>query len=367
MIKNLDLYQITQKHSEELHEAIKRVIDSGWYLQGKENAQFETNYADFIGTKFCVGVANGLDALRLILMAYVELGVMNAGDEIIVPANTYIATILSITENNLKPILLEPNIDTYQIDPYLIETSITSRTKGILLVHLYGQCSYTDYIGELCKKYGLKLIEDNAQAHGCKFNGKRTGSLGEVAAHSFYPTKNIGAFGDAGAVTTNDKELAELIRTLANYGSSKKYVFDYQGINSRLDEIQAAVLNIKLKYIDQDNLWRKNVAKLYLQYIKNPAIILPIVKDWDSHVFHIFTIRSLFRDNLQNFMLENGVQTVIHYPIPPHKQKAYSSWNEMVFPITELIHNQELSLPMSSVITKDEVITVCEVLNNFPI
>lgn len=365
MIKFLDLQKITQKYSEEIHEAVNRVVDSGWYLQGKENEKFEVDYSAYIGTKYTVGCGNGLDALIWIFRAYVEMGVMKPGDEVIVPANTYIASILAISENGLKPVLVEPSIETYQIDDSKIEEAITERTKGILIVHLYGQCAYTDKIGELCKKYKLKLIEDNAQAHGCKFKGRRTGSLGDAAGHSFYPGKNIGALGDAGAVTTNDEELAKIVRAVANYGSIRKYVFKYIGRNSRLDEIQAAVLDVKLRYLDTDIAIRKQVAKYYIDHITNPEIITPIVKDWDAHVFHIFTIRCKRRDELQKYLTENGIQTIIHYPIPPHKQECYKEWNDLSFPITEQIHNEELSLPMSPVMTEKELKTVVELLNTW--
>jgi len=365
MIKFLDLQKITQKYSLEIHEAVNRVVDSGWYLQGKENEGFEVNYADYIGTKYCVGVANGLDALRLILRAYMEMGLMKEGDEIIVPANTYIASILAITDNKLVPILVEPSIETYQIADRLIEAAITAKTKGIMLVHLYGQCAYTDRISQICSKHKLKLIEDNAQAHGCKFNGKKTGSLGDAAGHSFYPGKNLGAFGDAGAVTTDDEVLADMVRTLANYGSRKKYVFEHQGLNSRLDEIQAAVLNVKLKHLDEDTLERKKVAKYYIENIKHPEITLPIVNDWDAHVFHIFTIRTSRRDELQKYLLDNGVQTLIHYPIPPHKQICYAEWNDLSFSVTEKIHDEELSLPISSVMKVEEAIAVVEIINKY--
>lgn len=365
MIKNIDLKEVTNKHYKELHNAINNVIDSGWYLQGKENEIFEKEYAKFIGSNYCIGVGNGLDALRLIIRAYIEIGMMEFGDEIIVPANTYIATILAITDNNLVPILVEPDIETYQIDPNKIEKKITDRTKAIMIVHLYGQCAYSEKIGIICTKYNLKLIEDNAQAHGCLFKGKRTGSLGDAAGHSFYPTKNLGAFGDAGAVTTNDKLLAKTIKTLANYGSNKKYFFEYQGVNSRLDEINAAVLNIKLKYIDEDNNHRKMIAKYYIDNIKHPDIILPIINDWDAHVFHIFTIRSKRRNELQNYLMNNNVQTVVHYPIPPHKQICYKEWNNHSYPITELIHDQELSLPMSPVISNNEIKQVVDLINNW--
>lgn len=365
MIKFLDLQKITQKYAEEIHEVVNRVVDSGWYLQGKENEKFEADYSAYIGTKYTIGCANGLDALIWIFRAYVEMGIMRPGDEVIVPANTYIASILAISENGLKPVLVEPSIETYQIDDSKIEEAITERTKAILIVHLYGQCAYTDKIGELCKKYNLKLVEDNAQAHGCKFNGRRTGSLGDAAGHSFYPGKNLGAFGDAGAVTTDDEELAKIVRAVANYGSQRKYVFKYIGRNSRLDEIQAAVLDVKLKHLEEDLAIRKQVAKHYIDHITNPEIITPSVKDWDAHVFHIFTIRCKRRDELQKYLTDNGVQTIIHYPIPPHKQECYKEWNHLSFPITEQIHNEELSLPMSPVITEEEVNVIVSLLNNW--
>ena len=359
----LSLKDITDKNSKEIHEAALRVIDSGWYLQGKENQQFEEDYANYIGTKYCVGCGNGLDALIWIFRAYIELGVMKKGDEVIVPANTYIATILSITENGLVPVLVEPNINTLQNDDSLIEEKITSKTKAICIVHLYGQCAYTDKIGELCKKYNLKLIEDNAQAHGCCFKGRKTGSLGDAAGHSFYPGKNLGALGDAGAVTTNDEALAETVRFLANYGSAKKYVFKYTGRNSRLDEIQAAILDVKLKHLDEDVQLRKEVAKKYLGGIKNPKIRLPQINDWDGHVFHIFTIFSDDRDSLQKYLTEKGIGTNIHYPIPPHKQECYKEWNDLSLPVTEKIHETELSIPMSPCLTDEEVQYVIDALN----
>lgn len=365
MIKFLDLQKINNKYANEIHSAVSRVIDSGWYLQGAENEIFEADYSKYIGIKHTIGCANGLDALIWIFRAYIELGIMQPGDEIIVPANTYIASILAITENNLKPILIEPDIDTLQIDESKIETAITSKTKAILIVHLYGQCAYTDKIGNLCKKYDLKLIEDNAQAHGCLFNGRKTGSLGDAAGHSFYPGKNLGALGDGGATTTNDDELAGTIRTLANYGSSKKYVFKYTGRNSRLDEIQAAVLSVKLKYLDEDVTLRKNVAKLYVENIKNNKIKLPIISDWDANVFHLFPILCKERDKLQQYLTENGIQTLIHYPIPPHQQECYSDWYNMSLPITERIHNEELSLPISQVMTDAEVMKVIEIINKW--
>lgn len=365
MIKYSDLQKITAKYSDEIHEAVNRVVNSGWYLQGKENEVFEANYSQYIGTKYTVGVANGLDSLIWIFRAYIELGVMQKGDEIIVPANTYIASILAISENGLKPVLVEPSIETYQIDDTKIEAAITPKTKGILIVHLYGQCAYTDKIGEFCKKYDLKLVEDNAQAHGCMFKGRKTGSLGDAAGHSFYPGKNLGAFGDAGAITTDDKELANVVRALANYGSTKKYVFKYKGRNSRLDEIQAAVLNVKLKHLDEDNQLRKRAAAYYIDHTTNSQIITPKVGDWDAHVFHIFSIRCEKRDELQKYLADNGVQTIIHYPIPPHKQECYKEWNHLSFPITEQIHNQELSLPISPLIAMEEVEFVITLLNNY--
>lgn len=363
MIKFLDLGKVTASHGEEINAAVTRVTNSGWYLQGKENENFERDFAGYIGTEHCVGCANGLDALIWIFRAYVEMGVMKPGDEVIVPANTYIASILAISENGLVPVLVEPDIDTYQIDPERIEEAITPRTKAILIVHLYGQCAYTGKIGELCGKYGLKLIEDNAQAHGCRFNGRRTGSLGDAAGHSFYPGKNLGALGDAGAVTTNDGELAKVIRAVANYGSTKKYVFRYKGRNSRLDEIQAAVLDAKLRHLDEDNARRKEVAMMYIDGIKNPLITVPKVSDYDAHVFHIFPILAEKRDELQKYLTENGVQTIIHYPIPPHKQECYKEWNNLSFPITERLATQELSLPVSPVITDEEVSEVIRILN----
>ena len=361
----LSLKDVTEKYKDEIHEVALRVIDSGWYLQGKENEKFESDYANYIGTKYCVGCANGLDALIWIFRAYIELGVMKPGDEVIVPANTYIATILAITENCLVPVLVEPNIDTLQIDDKLIEERITSKTKAITIVHLYGQCACTDKIRELCKKYNLKLIEDNAQAHGCMFNGIKTGALGDAAGHSFYPGKNLGALGDAGAVTTNDEVLAKTIRSLANYGSAKKYVFQYTGRNSRLDEIQAAILDVKLKHLDEDVALRKAVAKKYIEGIKNPKITLPKVGDWSAHVFHIFTILCEQRDELQTYLESKGIGTNIHYPIPPHKQDCYKKWNNMSLPVTERIHREELSLPMSPCLTDEQVYYVIDILNKF--
>lgn len=370
MIKFLDLKEVTDSHSQEIHEAVNRVVDSGWYLQGEENKHFEGNYAKFIGTKYCIGCANGLDALIWIFRAYIEMGVMQPGDEVIVPANTYIATILAITENGLKPVLVEPKFNTLEIDDDLIEAAITPKTKAIAIVHLYGRNAYTDKIGTLCKKYNLKLVEDNAQAHGCKhIDGRVTGSIGDAAGHSFYPGKNLGALGDGGAVTTNDPDLAAAVRALANYGSQKKYVFKYAGRNSRLDEIQAAVLDVKLKYLVEDNAHRKEVAHLYYEGIKNPLITLPDRLLDDQNVYHLFPIFCEKRDELQAYLKDNGVGTVIHYPIPPFKQECYSKedWNtpQLLLPITEKIHNTELSLPIGPTITEEEVKTIIGIINSF--
>lgn len=380
MIKFLDLQKINAQHAAELKEATARVIDSGWYLLGNEVKSFEENYAKYTGTKHCIGVANGLDALRLILRAYVEMGVLTEGDEVIVPANTYIASILAITDNRLKPVLVEPDINTYQIDDSLIEAAITPKTRAIMIVHLYGQCAYTEKIGELCKKYNLKLIEDNAQAAGCVYEGGsksltqglKTGSLGDAAGHSFYPGKNLGCLGDGGAVTCNDDELAKTVRALANYGSNQKYVNIYQGLNSRLDEIQASVLDVKLKYIDAENQRRREIATYYCENITNSVIILPTLNSELrassfelEHVWHIYVIRTENRDKLQNYLTENGIQTLIHYPIPPHKQQAYKEWNNWSFHITEKIHKEVLSLPISPVMTDEEVKKVVDIINKY--
>ena len=367
----LSLKDVTNMHGEEIREAARRVIDSGWYLQGKENELFEQHYADYIGTKYCIGCANGLDALIWIFRAYIELGVMQPGDEVIVPANTYIATILAITENGLKPVLIEPRHETLEIDDALIEAAITPRTKAICIVHLYGRCAMTDKIVKLYQKYNLKLVEDNAQAHGCRFNGKRTGSLGDAAGHSFYPGKNLGALGDAGAVTTNDPELAAAIRALANYGSQKKYVFKFTGRNSRLDEIQAAILDVKLKYLDEDIKKRQVVAAYYYEHINNPLIELPERLDDANNVYHLFPIlvKEGKRDTLHDYLAEQGIGTVIHYPIPPHKQECYNkkAWNnpQLSLPMTEELADCELSLPISPCMTQEQVEYVVELINAF--
>ena len=382
---------MTAKYADEIHEAVLRVVDSGWYLQGKENEQFEQHYAEYIGTKHCIGCANGLDALIWIFRAYIGLGVMKPGDEVIVPANTYIATILAITENNLVPVLVEPNPETLQIDDTLIEERITERTKAICIVHLYGRLACTQHILDLCEKYGLKLIEDNAQAHGCSapiansqspIAYKKTGSLGDAAGHSFYPGKNLGALGDGGAVTTDDEELAAAIRALANYGSQKKYVFKYTGRNSRLDEIQAAVLDVKLRHLDEDLKARQAIAAYYYDNINNPLITLPKRLPDTENVYHLFPILvkntlpfreekevGLCRDRLQAYLAENGVGTVIHYPIAPHKQECYANeaWNtpQLSLPITEQIADEELSLPISPTMTIKEAEVVVNLVNKF--
>ena len=370
MVKLLDLQAITAMHGDEYKEAVNRVIDSGWFLQGKENKQFEADYAKYIGTEHCIAVANGLDALYLLMRGYKELGIMKDGDEIIVPANTYIATIIAITRNNLVPVLVEPTWENLEIDIDKIEDAITPKTKGVMIVHLYGRVAYNDKLGEICKKHNLKLMEDNAQAHGCGFKVqgsrfKRTGALGDAAAHSFYPGKNLGAFGDAGAVTTNDAELAEVIRALANYGSQKKYVFKYVGMNSRMSEPDAAVLDVKLKYLDEDNKKRQELAAYYYEHINNPLITLPARIPDENNVYHQFPILCERRDELQEYLKENGIQTLIHYPIPPHKQECYKEWNDRSYPITENIHKQELSIPMNQVVSPAEAEEVVNVLNSF--
>ena len=369
----LSLKDVTALHGEEIREAVARVVDSGWYLQGAENERFEKHYSEFIGTKYAIGCANGLDALIWIFRAYIEMGVMKAGDEVIVPANTYIATILAITENGLIPVLVEPNPNTLEIDDANIEAAITSKTKAITIVHLYGRNAYTDRIGELCKKYNLKLIEDCAQSHGCKSaDGRVTGSIGDAAGHSFYPGKNLGALGDGGAVTTNDLELASAVRALANYGSQKKYVFKYAGRNSRLDEIQAAVLDVKLKYLIEDNAHRKEVAHYYYEHINHPLIFIPELLPDEQNVYHLFPIivkGKENRDRLHDYLAENGVGTVCHYPIAPHKQECYvnETWNipQLSLPITERLADEELSLPIGPAIKMEEVAEVVELINRF--
>ena len=363
-MKYLDLKSVNDAYDLEMRQAIDDVLQRGWYLKGEATRLFEQHYAAYIGTKYCVGCANGLDALTLILRAYKEMGVMQEGDEVIVPANTYIASILAITENGLKPVLVDADIHTLQIDDSLIEAAITPCTRAIMIVHLYGRCAYTDRIGELCRQYGLKLIEDNAQAHGCTVHGsQRTGSLGDAAGHSFYPGKNLGALGDAGAVTTDDAELAEVVSALGNYGSQQKYVHDYIGRNSRIDEIQAAILDVKLKYSDEANQRRKEIASLYINKVHHPLIMIP-QSDRDS-VWHIFPVLCERRDELQAYLKANGVETQIHYPIPPHQQQCYHEWKELSFPITERIHREELSIPCHPAMTDEEVDIIIRLLNAF--
>lgn len=361
MIKFLDLKKINNRYREEIDSRIKDILDKGWYLQGEENENFTKNFANFCGTKFALGVANGLDALNLIIKAY---GFGN-GDEIIVPANTYIATILAISENGCIPILVEPDIKTYNINPDSIEEKITSKTKAIMVVHLYGQAVQMEKIWKIAKKYNLKIIEDSAQAHGAIYQENRTGNLGDASGFSFYPGKNLGCMGDGGAVTTNDEELFNKIKAIANYGSDRKYHHIYKGVNSRLDEIQAEVLDIKLKHLDSDNNKRREISKYYRENIKNSKIILPETYDEKSHVWHIFAVRTHNRDEFQKYLTEKGIQTIIHYPTPPHKQGAYKEWNNLSFPITEEIHNTILSLPISPVMTDSEIEKVVEVVNEF--
>ncbi len=373
MIPFLSLKEVTALHGVEINDAVARVVNGGWYLQGKENEEFERNYSEYIGCKHTIGCANGLDSLIWIFRAYMEMGVMKPGDEVIVPANTFIATILAITDNGLTPVLIEPKRSTLLMDDSLIEAAITPRTRAIAMVHLYGRYAYTERIGELCRKYNLKLIEDCAQSHGCKaaVGGLMTGNIGDAAGHSFYPGKNLGALGDGGAVTTNDKELAATIRALANYGSQRKYVFDYAGRNSRLDEIQAAVLNVKLKYLDEDNAHRQQVAHYYYKHIDNPLITLPDRLPDSQNVYHLFPILVADgkRDALQEHLKRSGIMTVCHYPIAPHRQKCYAdeAWNTptLSLPITEALASEELSLPIGPAITMEEVKQIVKAVNEF--
>lgn len=366
MIKFLDLQKINLHYKEEIEARLLETFRSGWYLQGNQVKNFEDNLAAYIGTPNAIGVANGLDALRLIFKAYLELGQLKTGDEIIVPANTYIASFLAITDNQLKPVFAEPSIDNFNLDISKIEALITPKTKAIMVVHLYGQICWSEELEILAKKYHLKIIEDNAQAIGADWKGIKSGNLGDASGFSFYPGKNLGALGDAGAVTCKDALLAKTIRALANYGSEEKYVNKYQGLNSRLDEIQACVLDVKLKYIDADNDKRRKIAEAYVAGITNNKIILPILPvESTKHVYHLFVIRTSKREKLQKYLTENGVQSLIHYPIPPHKQKAYKYYNNLSFPITEQIHKEVLSLPISSVLTEEEVNNVIKILNEF--
>ena len=369
MIPYLPLDRITALYGEEIHEAARRVIDSGWYLHGEATSRFEHDYAQYIGTHHCVGVGNGLDALMLMLRAYMELGRLREGDEVIVPANTFIATILAITENRLTPVLTEPCPNTLQIDDALIEQAITPRTRAVMIVHLYGRCAYTERIADICRRHQLLLLEDNAQAHGCRSGLCLTGSLGDAAAHSFYPGKNLGALGDGGAVTTNDAELADMVRTLGNYGSHRKYVFEHLGRNSRLDELQAAILSVKLRHLEADNQRRREIAARYAAKVSNPAVSLPFAPDTQcqapDHVYHIFPILSTRRDELQQYLADNGVGTQIHYPIPPHRQRCYAAWAHRQLPITERLSREELSLPCHPAMTDEEAEQVITLLNAF--
>lgn len=386
MVDYLNLRKITERHIDEIREAVNRVIDSGWYLKGEATHRFEEDYAQYMEAVsevavdnddrmvadghrgrhcHCVGCGNGLDALTLIFRAYKEMGRLKDGDEVVVPANTYIASILSITENGLKPILVEPDINTLEIDDKLIEQAITPRTKALLLVHLYGRCAMTGRIAAICREHDLLLVEDNAQAHGCTYRGQHTGSLGDAAAHSFYPGKNLGALGDAGAITTYDKNLADVCRALGNYGSARKYIFQYKGKNSRIDELQAAVLDVKLKYLDEENQRRKEIAKMYFENIKNPLISLSMKNGDADNVFHIFPLLCKTRDRLQEYLMCKDIGTVIHYPLPPHKQECYKEWNNLSLPVTERIHREELSIPCNPYMTNEDVETVVLALNEY--
>ena len=369
MIPFLDLQAINAQYRAELVEACNRVIDSGWYIGGKELESFESNFAEYCGTQFAIGVANGLDALILTLRAWKELGKLQDGDEVIVPSNTYIASILAITANNLTPVLVEPDIDTYNIDPIKIREAITAKTKVLLPVHLYGQLAEMPEIMQIAKQHNLLVLEDSAQSHGAQIQGKKAGNWGDASGFSFYPGKNLGALGDAGAVTTNDAELATMLKALRNYGSHEKYKNLVPGVNSRLDEIQAAMLDIKLKYLDQETQHRRHIANLYLNGINNPLIQLPLMhinaETYEQHVWHLFVIRTSQREALQKHLLEHGIQTLIHYPIPPHQQQAYKEWNMDSYPVSEMIHQQVMSLPMGPTITMDEVKKVINAVNGF--
>lgn len=365
MIKFLDLQKVNAAHGEEIESAVNRVVRSGWYLHGAENEGFEKEYADYIGTSHAIGVASGLDALILILRGLIETGRLQRGDEVLVPANTFFATVLAITENGLVPTLVEPDPSTLQIDGSRIEEQITPRTKALMIVHLYGRCAMTQEIERICREHALLLIEDNAQAHGCLYGSRRTGSLGVAAAHSFYPGKNLGALGDAGAVTTDDAELAAAIRMLGDYGSSEKYVYKYTGRNSRLDELQAAVLRVKLRYLDADNDLRRRVARIYCNEISHPDITVPRTPDMRNNVYHLFPILTERRDELQQYLKENGVETLIHYPIPPHRQECYRDLATLPLPVTERLHARELSLPISPVMGEEEARRVVALINAF--
>ena len=366
MIKFLDLQKINLLHQQEIEQKLLDVFRSGWYLMGEEVKNFENNLAHYIGAKHAIGVANGLDALRLIFRAYIELGFMKAGDEVIVPANTYIASILALSDNGLVPVLVEPDDVTFNLDVTKIEKAITPKTKAILIVHLQGRIVFSEELKSIAAKHNLKIVEDNAQAIGASWKGIKSGNLGDAAGFSFYPGKNLGALGDAGAVTTNNDDLAKAIRAIANYGSNQKYVNIYKGLNSRLDEIQAAVLDVKLKYIDQENETRRVIAKRFFSEINNPKITLPEnPSDENEHVWHVFVVRCKERDVLQTYLTERGIQTIIHYPIPPHQQEAYKEFKDLSFPITEAMHNEVLSLPISSILTEDEITEIINVVKQF--
>lgn len=365
MIKFLDIKNINHQYAKELKKVASEVIDSGWYLLDERVDIFENNLANYIGVRNAIGVANGLDALRLIIRAYKECGVFKQGDEIIVPANTYIATILAISDNGLVPVFVEPDINTYNIEFTQIENKISSKTRAIMLVHLYGRACWNNNIKQIAEKYNLKIIEDNAQAIGAEWNGKKTGALGDAAGFSFYPGKNLGALGDAGAITTNDDNLAKTIRALGNYGSSKKYVHDFKGLNSRIDAMQAAFLTIKLAFLEKDNNQRREIAAYYTKNINNHKIIKPVhPNNLKEHVWHLYTIRTEEREKLQNLLLENNIQTLIHYPIPPNKQKAYKEYENLSLEITEDIHNTILSLPIYPTLKKEDLVHICNVIND---
>jgi dTDP-4-amino-4,6-dideoxygalactose transaminase len=372
MINFYNLAQINKPYKKDILEAVGRVIDSGYYISGPETEKFETNFANYCNTKYCIGVSNGLDALTLTIRAYIELGLLSEGDEIIVPANTYIATILSISENNMVPVLVEPQIDMYNIDPLRIEEKITSKTKMIMVVHLYGQPASMGEIDKIAKKHNLLIVEDAAQAHGAEYSGKKVGGLGNVGCFSFFPGKNLGAMGDAGAITTNDENLYNILKSLRNYGeelfsniNNRKYKNIYKGRNNRMDEIQAAILNIKLRKLDIDIKIRKEIAHSYIDRICNDKIILPVVEDLKSHVWHLFVIRTKNRDELKKYLLDNGIATLTHYPIPPNKQEAYSELKSLDLPITEAIHKEVLSIPLSSNINELEQSMIIDCLNSY--
>ena len=371
MIPFLDLKSINAQYRAELIEACTRVIDSGWYIGGNELSQFEENFAAYCGTQYCVGVANGLDALILTLRAWIELGRLKAGDEIVVPANTYIASILAISANHLTPVLVEPDTYTCNIDPKKIEAAITSKTRAILPVHLYGQIADMPAIMNMAEKYNLLVLEDSAQAHGASITGKKVGNWGHASGFSFYPGKNLGALGDAGAITTNDAELAQMLKALRNYGSHEKYKNLVQGVNSRLDEIQAAMLNVKLKYLDQEIQHRRYIANLYLNGIKNPLVQLPLTNTnaevYEQHVWHLFVVRTQHREALQKHLTNHGIQTLIHYPIPPHQQQAYQEWNNLSYPLTEAMHKEVLSLPIGPTLTGQDAEKIIALVNDWSI